>query len=156
LADAVVTYTRDYGIHSPYLSRYVDQKLAIIPPPVTLPDASEAAVRCFRQQHQLEGRQVIGICARLATEKGVEVLLRALPRVLEVFPQALVLHAGPYQEIIGEEAYAARLAPLFQQYEQQYKLLGPLDGEALTAFYRNLDLLCICSLNSTESRAWAR
>ena len=26
-----------------------------------------------------------------------------------------------------------------------------LEGEELTAFYRNLDMLCICSLNSTES-----
>jgi glycosyltransferase involved in cell wall biosynthesis len=151
LADAVVTYTRDYAIHSPYLARYVDHKLAIIPPPITLPPASEQATRRFREIHRLEGHQVIGISARLATEKGVEVLLRALPRVLEIFPQARVLHAGPYQDIIGEEAYAARLAPLFKQYEQQYHLLGTLHGEELTAFYRNLDLLCICSLNSTES-----
>ncbi|MFN2208504.1 MAG: glycosyltransferase family 4 protein, partial [Candidatus Promineifilaceae bacterium] len=35
LSDAVVTYTRDYGENSPFLSQYIDQKLAIIPPPVT-------------------------------------------------------------------------------------------------------------------------
>lgn len=151
LADAVVTYTRDYATHSPYLSRYVDKKLAIIPPPISLPPASEAAVRRFCETHQLGSGPVIGISARLATEKGVEVLLRALPRVLERFPQARVLHAGPYKDIIGEEAYAARLAPLFKQYEQQYTLLGTLSGEELTAFYRSLDVLCICSLNSTES-----
>ncbi|HEX6386856.1 MAG TPA: glycosyltransferase, partial [Anaerolineae bacterium] len=32
-----------------------------------------------------------------------------------------------------------------------YRLLGALHGAELTAFYRNLDCLCICSLNSTES-----
>ena len=78
-------------------------------------------------------------------------LLNALPRVLEAFPDALVLHAGPYQGIIGEEAYAARLAPLFEKYAAHYRLLGTLGGAELTAFYRNLDVLCICSLNSTES-----
>ncbi|MCA9961418.1 MAG: glycosyltransferase family 4 protein, partial [Anaerolineales bacterium] len=97
------------------------------------------------------GRKVIGISARLAAEKGVEVLLQALPMVLEKHPEAVVLHAGPYENIIGEEAYAARLAPLFEQYKEQYKLLGTLNGAELTAFYKNLDVLAICSLNSTES-----
>jgi glycosyltransferase involved in cell wall biosynthesis len=151
LSDAVVTYTRDYAENSPYLSRYIDRKLAIIPPPVILEEASEAIVAEFRSKHGLRDRPIIGISARLAAEKGVEVLLKALPRVLQAYPNALVLHAGPYKNIIGEEAYAARLAPLFKKYEAQYKLLGTLHGEELTAFYRSLDVLCICSLNSTES-----
>jgi len=151
LADAVVTYTRDYAAHSSYLSQFVDQKLAIIPPPIALDPADAAAVSAFRQKHALGDRPIIGISARLAAEKGIEVLLRALPRVLEVFPDALVLHAGPHQGIIGEEAYAERLAPLFEQYADHYRLLGTLGGAELTAFYRNLDVLCICSLNSTES-----
>ena len=151
LADAVVTYTRDYATHSPYLSQFIDRKLAIIPPPIDLDEADEAVVRAFAANHNLDGRPIIGISARLAAEKGVEVLLRALPRVLARFPNALVLHAGPYKDIIGEEAYAARLAPLFEQYAEHYRLLGTLSGAELTAFYRNLDVLCICSLNSTES-----
>jgi glycosyltransferase involved in cell wall biosynthesis len=151
LADAVATYTRDYATHSPYLSRFVDQKLVIIPPPIELAPVSDAAVTEFRHRHNLGDRPIIGISARLAAEKGVEVLLKALPRVLQEYPEALVLHAGPYKDILGEEAYAARLAPLFKEYEAHYRLLGTLHGEELTAFYRNLDLLCICSLNSTES-----
>lgn len=151
LADAVVTYTRDYASHSPYLSRFIDRKLAIIPPPITLEPADDSDVADFRAQHGLGNRPIIGISARLAAEKGVEILLQALPRVLEAHPNALVLHAGPYKNIIGEEAYAARLAPLFKQYEPHYKLLGTLHGKELTAFYRSLDVLCICSLNSTES-----
>ena len=151
LADAVVTYTRDYGTHSPYLSQFLDRKLVIIPPPITLDEANDAVVRAFAEKHGLGERPIIGISARLAAEKGVEVLLKALPRVLEAFPDALVLHAGPYKGIIGEEAYAARLAPLFEQYAAHYRLLGTLGGAELTAFYRNLDVLCICSLNSTES-----
>ena len=151
LADVVVTYTRDYAENSPYLSQYIDRKLAIIPPPITLDEADEATVRAFAEKHALGQRPIIGLSARLAAEKGVEVLLRALPQVLAEFPDALVLHAGPYQGIIGEEAYAERLAPLFAQYADHYRLLGTLGGAELTAFYRNLDVLCICSLNSTES-----
>jgi glycosyltransferase involved in cell wall biosynthesis len=151
LADAIVTYTADYGEHSPYLSRYMGKKLHIIPPPVELASCPLAAVSDFRTRHGLEGRKVIGISARLATEKGVEVLLRALPLVLEQHPEAIVLHAGPYQDIVGEEAYAARLQPLFDRYSASYRLLGTLHGEELTAFYRNLDVLVVSSLNSTES-----
>ena len=151
LADAIVTYTRDYADHSRYLSQYIDKKLVIIPPPVELQPAADAEDVAFRQKHDLGDRPIIGISARLASEKGVEVLLRALPHVLQVCPDALVLHAGPYQDIIGEEAYAERLAPMFEQFKDHYKLLGSLSGRELTAFYRNLDVLCICSLNSTES-----
>lgn len=151
VADAVVTYTRDYGENSPYLSQFLGKKLKIIPPPVELADCTEADVVAFRAKHRIEGQQIIGICTRLATEKGVEILLRALPIVLKQFPQARVLHAGQYKNVLGEEAYAARLAPLFAKYERAYTLLGNLDGAELTAFYKNLDVLTIPSLNSTES-----
>lgn len=151
LADAVVTYTRDYGTHSPYLSQYLGRKLHIIPPPVELAPCAEPDALAFHEKYKLEGHQVIGIAARLATEKGVEVLLKALPLILKQHPDAIVLHAGPYKDIIGEEAYAARLAPLFEKYRDHYYLLGNLDGAELTAFYQNLDVLTVTSLNSTES-----
>ncbi len=151
LADVVVTYTRDYATYSPFLAQYVDKKLQIVPPPVSLAVCSTAEIDRFNNKHLLEDRAVIGISARMASEKGVEILLKALPIVLKEFPNALVLHAGPYEDIIGEEAYAERLAPLFQRYKEQYRLLGTLHGEELSAFYKSLDVLCICSLNSTES-----
>ena len=151
LADTIVTYTRDYGTHSPFLAQFMDKKLKIVPPPITLAPASDDFVKAFRSRHKLEGRAVIGISARLATEKGVEILLKALPAILETYPNAVILHAGPYEDIIGEEAYAARLAPLFRRYKDHYYRLGTLLDEELTAFYKSLDVLCICSLNSTES-----
>ncbi|MCA9897454.1 MAG: glycosyltransferase family 4 protein [Anaerolineales bacterium] len=151
LADAVVTYTRDYGTHSPFLSQFLDEKLHIIPPPVELPKYSQADVQAFRNKHNLGNEPIVGIICRLAAEKGVEVLLKALPIVREKFPNVRVLHAGQYQNIIGEEAYAARLAPLFEQYKDHYHLLGNIEGAELSAFYNCLDCLCVPSLNSTES-----
>lgn len=151
LADAVVTYTRDYGTHSPFLSQYLDEKLHIIPPPVELPEHTQADVRAFRAKHHLGEEPVVGIICRLAAEKGVEVLLKALPIVREAIPNVRLLHAGQYQNIIGEEAYAARLAPLFEKYKDHYHLLGNIEGAELSAFYNCLDCLCVPSLNSTES-----
>lgn len=151
LADGVVAYTRDYAVHSHFLSQFTESKLQVIPPPVEMAYCSDEAAELFRGKHQLRGRKVIGISARLATEKGIEVLLAALPKVLEAHPEAMVLHAGMYQDVLGEEAYAARLAPLFKQFEHHYKLLGNLDGAEYTAFHKSLDCLVMCSLNSTES-----
>lgn len=151
LADAIVTYTRDFGSHSPYLSRHLGKKLHIIPPPVELPECPPETAQAFRDKHQLEGHEVIGIICRLAAEKGVEILLKAIPIVQQEFPNVRVLQAGPYKDVLGEEAYAARLAPLFEKYKSFYHLLGTIEGPELTALYKNLDLMVIPSLNNTET-----
>lgn len=149
LADAVVTYTRDYGANSPYLSRYLGRKLHIIPPPVELATCPPTVAGEFLHQHGLQDKKVIGISARIAAEKGIEVLFRALPIILEAHPDAYVLHASP--QTIGEDAYARRLAPLMETFQRHYCQLGALHGAELTAFYKSLDVLVIPSLNSTES-----
>jgi glycosyltransferase involved in cell wall biosynthesis len=145
----VVTYTHDFGSNSPYLSRYLGKKLHVIPPPVVLSAASEADVADFRKKHLLDGNKVIGISARMAAEKGIEVLLSALPAILDRYPNTQVLHANP--DAIGELDYLDKLAPLFADFSDNYHLLGPLSGSELTAFYRNLDCLVLCSLNNTET-----
>jgi glycosyltransferase involved in cell wall biosynthesis len=149
----IVTYTRDYGEHSSYLTRYM-RKLHVIPPPVILPQVSQAEIDEFGRTHNpIKQRPVIGMSARFATEKGVEVLLGAMPRLLEAYPNALVLFAGAYQNIMGEEQYWERLAPTIREYEAQgsWKFLGNLDPVQMACFYPNLDVLVLPSLNSTES-----
>lgn len=151
LADRVVAYTEDFAVHSPYLSRFA-HKVVVIPPPVELPPATPEEIRAFAERVGLNGRgPVIGMAARLAAEKGVEVLLEALPRVLEVYPDARVLFAGQYQNVLGEEAYARRLAPLFARYQDRWTFLGVLSPKEMAAFYPNLDVIVVPSLNSTES-----
>ena len=151
LAHRVVAYTEDFASHSPFL-RLFSRKIAVIPPPVEVPEVGPQSIAAFSRQHRLDGhRPVIGMAARLAAEKGVEVLLNALPRVLEVYPQARVLFAGQYRGVMGEEAYARRLAPLLKQHAEQWEFLGVLDPVQMAAFYPNLDCLVVPSLNSTET-----
>src|SRR5699024_6469655 len=101
LATAIVTYTQDYADHSPYLSRF-RSKVRVIPPPVEMPPVGEAEVQAFARRWNITG-PVIGMVARLAAEKGVEVLLEALPHVLRAYPDARVMFAGTYQNVLGEE-----------------------------------------------------
>ncbi len=153
LSDQVVTYTQDYADHSAYLSRY-KSKLRTILPPVELPPPAEGAVQAFQIEHQIPVRRpVIGMAARFAAEKGVEVLLDALPSVLAKYPKAQVLFAGQSENVMGEQAYALRLMPRIREFEAagHWTFLGNLTPPQMAAFYPNLDVLVVPSLNSTEA-----
>jgi glycosyltransferase involved in cell wall biosynthesis len=153
LVDKVVTYTQDYADHSKYLSRY-KKKLTAILPPVELPAPEPGSVEAFASRYQTrELHPVIGMAARFAAEKGVEVLLDALPTVLEKYPNAQVLFSGQYENVIGERAYSERLMPRILSFEADghWKFLGVLNPVQMAAFYPNLDALVVPSLNSTES-----
>lgn len=153
LSNHIVTYTQDYADHSPFLSHYAS-KLTPILPPVQLPDATPEAVSAFAKTHLTKQRNpVIGMAARFASEKGVEVLLDALPVILKKYPKAQVLFAGTYQNVMGEQAYSDRLMPRIHEYEinGNWKFLGNLDPVQMAAFYPNLDVITVPSLNSTEA-----
>jgi len=151
-AHQVVTYTQDYADHSPYLRRY-RHKLTTVLPPVTLPRATSEAIAAFARQHNPQGRRpVIGMAARLAAEKGVEYLVAAMERILERYPEALVLYAGPYENVLGEEAYRRRVMPAIRKLAEvgHWRFVGLLSAEEMAAYYPNLDVLVLPSLNSTE------
>lgn len=149
-AHRIVAYTQDYADHSPLLQRFRD-KIVVIPPPVVMPAPDPAEAAAFRAQHDLDGRAVVGFAARFAAEKGVEYLLEALPGLLEQFPRLKVLFAGPYENVLGEEAYFRRLWPVIRSYGEHWEFLGTLTPEQMPAFFANCDVLVVPSINSTES-----
>lgn len=149
LSTAIVTYTQDYADHSPYLLRH-RKKVRIISPPVEMPQASVSEIAAFAQRWQIDG-PVIGMVARLAAEKGVEILLDALPEIVAKHPKARVIFAGPYENVLGEAAYAQRLAPLLQRYREHWTFVGNLSQQELAAFYPNCAAVVVPSLNATEA-----
>ncbi len=153
LADRIGAYTEDFASHSPYLQRF-SAKVRVILPPVTMPKAPEKKVKEFHQINNPRGLSpVIGMATRFASEKGVEILLNALPKVMESYPETTVLYAGQYQDVMGEQAYYERLLPRIQTYQDQgqWVFLGILNPEEMALFYKNLDVLLVPSLNSTET-----
>jgi glycosyltransferase involved in cell wall biosynthesis len=125
--------------------------LVVIPPPVVMPAPSLDEVAAFRYRHGLGERPVIGVAARFASEKGVEHLIDAMPALLDRWPDLRVLFAGPYREVIGEEAYRRRLLPRIEALGDHWSFLGTLAPVELPAFYGALDALALTSVNSTES-----
>jgi glycosyltransferase involved in cell wall biosynthesis len=153
LTNRLITYTQDYADHSPFLRKFKD-KLHIISPPVDLPTVTTTETLEFKQKNNPNNNQpVIGMAVRFATEKGVEVVIDALPKVLEKFPRAQLQFAGPYKNIRGEEHYAERLMPRIREFEKNgnWRFLGPLSHKEMALFYQNIDVVVLPSLNSTEA-----
>ena len=149
----VVAYTQDFARNSPFLQRFA-AKRHVIPPPVEMPRSTQSGVVAFQRMHNPDNKHpVIGMAARLAAEKGVEVLLQAMPKILERYPNARVLFAGQYRNVLAEEAYAKRLEFRIKLLEEQgqWRFLGVLDPVQMAAFYPTLDVITVPSLNSTES-----
>ncbi len=153
LADRVCAYTEDFASHSPYLLRYAD-KLEVILPPVLIPPVTGQEVTAFRERVNPKNQfPVIGMATRFASEKGVEILLNALPKIMETYPDTKVLYAGQYQDVMGETLYFQRLLPLIRTYQEsgRWEFLGVLSQEEMAKYYSCLDVLVVPSLNSTET-----
>jgi glycosyltransferase involved in cell wall biosynthesis len=149
-ANVIVSYTHDYAGHSAYLSHF-QSKIRIIPPPVEMDIPAPTDVAALLARWNVNGQRVVGMATRMAAEKGVEILLDALPHILERYPDVHVLYAGQHQNVLGEQAYARRLQPLLERHRQRWHFLGVLKPREMAAFFAACDTIVVPSLNSTES-----
>lgn len=151
MADVIVHNTRDYAEHSPFMQRYLTKLQPILPPVEVAPITAQDRID-FRKKNKIEPEQrLIGMAARLASEKGVEYLAEALPVVLQKYPEARVLFVGPYQNVVGEETYTERLAPLISQLGKHWSFLGVVTPQEMSAFFHECEVTVLPSINSTES-----
>lgn len=151
MANVIVQNSKDYAQNSPFLKQYLD-KIIPIPPPIVLSKISDNNVDAFQKKFNIKpGDRVIGMAARLATEKGVEFLAEALPIILKKFPTARVLFVGPDDNVVGEETYAQLIKELIKPLGKHWSFLGILTPEEMTAFFRVSEVTVLPSINSTES-----
>ena len=150
LSHRIVAYTQDYADHSGLLRRF-PSKICVIPPPVIMPPAAPADVDAFRSRHRLAGGPVVGSAARVATEKGIEFLVDAMPTLIERHPDVRVLFAGQFVDVVGESHYWDMLEPRIRALGDRWTFLGVLQPEEMPAFYSAVDVLVVSSVNSTES-----
>jgi len=150
-ADRVVVNTLDYAKGSHLLSRRLD-KVIPIPPPIEIHPIESRRVEQLRKRLGISGPgPVIGMVARLASEKGAEILARALPLILESYPAARVLYVGQYENVLGEQNYGKRIQGLLRPLQDHWTFLGILHSSDLAAFFNLCDVTILPSLNSTES-----
>ena len=149
----IVTYTRDYAENSSFLNRYLN-KLQVIPPPVELPEIPPEAISAFASENNPQNhRPVIGMAARFANEKGVEVLLDAMPHLLEAYPNALVEFAGPYKISWVKKPISRGFIRASRNMKRMVIGNSWVSStlSQMAAFYPNIDVLVLPSLNSTEA-----
>ncbi len=140
----VVAYTDDFAAHSPLLRRHRRKVVTVLPP---------VAGGRVDVERPVPPVPVICMATRFASEKGVAVLLEALPIVWRRIPEATVRFAGQVDDVWGEEALRQRLLPRIAVFEAEgrWTFAGSLPPGAMAAFYRQLSVLVVPSLNSTES-----
>jgi len=150
-SDLIIHNTQDYAQHSPFLKQYL-HKVQAIYPPVEIAEIEEADILDFRQKYNLQPDQrLIGMAARLASEKGVEYLAQALPAILKKHPRARVLFVGPYQQVVGEQQYAKKVQTLIAPLQEHWTFLGVVSPKEMTAFFYESEVTVLPSINSTES-----
>ena len=149
LADAVVTNSEDFAINSQVLTRVI-QKIDYVYPPIIKP------ILLDREKNLLikkTGRNLIifGFIGRIATDKGVEYLLEAIPLIKKQLNKDFkIILAGP-PEPVGEVDYRYKIQKLARQYKNNLIFLGQLKDTQLGAFYSILDALVLPSVNSTDA-----
>ncbi|MBC8249052.1 MAG: glycosyltransferase family 4 protein [Anaerolineales bacterium] len=91
-------------------------------------------------RHHLQGKSVILTVARLVERKGIDVVIRAMPKVLEAIPDAvyLVIGTGPYQEKLERLARESGL-------EGKVIFVGRVPDEELPYYYGACDLFVLLS-----------
>jgi len=123
------------------LSRYVgpESRLFRLPPGVDTdvfqPGSGGDSVR---RKWKVEGRFVIGTVTRLVPRKGVDVLIRALPYVQRVLPDAVVLVAGDGPRLAELQELARVLGV-----EDSVVFTGSVSDEELPAIYDAMDVFAL-------------
>jgi glycosyltransferase involved in cell wall biosynthesis len=145
LSDAarITIHTRDYAENSPFLSRYAE-KLVPILPPVEIPAPVPEQVAAWRQELGLDHVRVIGFAGRFVEEKGFDYLLKAVPLVLEQMPDVRFVYAGETNVVY--EPFFERWRHLQERWKDRVLMLGLLnDPQRVANFYALSDVLALPS-----------
>lgn len=132
------------------LRRHLD-KVEVIPPPIEIESATAGQVAELRSRLGLGDRLALGICARLAAEKGFEQILASLPDLLDRYPDLCIVHAGETDGVPGERRYRETIEAMVEPWSDHWITAGVLRGTDLGAFYAACDVLLLPSVNTTES-----
>lgn len=111
-----------------------------------LPKPSQREIQDFRQTYGIaEDDEVFGFVGRLGAEKNLEILIEALPAVLEKRPKARLLFVGHFE-------YREALERLAEEtgHEDRITFTGALPRETLGTVYGAMNVFVFPSLTDTQ------
>jgi glycosyltransferase involved in cell wall biosynthesis len=152
----VVTYTKDYAENSKIFLRF-SNKIQYVYPPIPIPHINKRIQNILKKKIG-QSDYVIGVAARLASEKGMEYLFEALPLLDSRLmiqdarnkKRITIVIAGSLDPV-GEQKYKDRIMKLVEKYNEHIVFLGEVREENMGSFYSLLDVLVLPSVNSTEA-----
>lgn len=150
IADAFVTNTSARARVSP-TARFMRRNLKVIPPPIEIAPIPRDARQAFRDEREWGHRPVVGFVGRYATEKGIEVLLQAIPLIRMRFPEAIIALAGPHTDPRTGERRHGPWDVWLERYAFAIDELGQVSDDDLSRFYAAIDVLALPSIDWTES-----
>jgi glycosyltransferase involved in cell wall biosynthesis len=150
LAHAVVANTAARAALSP-VTRNTGDRLRVIPPPIVVAQVAGGAADAFRRDWNLGPGPIVGYVGRFASEKGVEVLLQAIPTLLGHFPNLTVALAGPQHDPRTGEPLRGPWDTWLARHAPSIRKVGELGDEDLARFYAACDVLVLPSIDWTES-----
>jgi len=148
-SQVIVGYTQDY-VNSTWVGKIFNKKIKIILPPIEIKNTmqQETQLNVSLRNNDI----VIGYAGRIATEKGLEYLIRAIQKIKKTKNNTRLLLAGPYgKEVAGEMLYYQRIIESLNNSRVSYQMLGNLEGNNLINFYKSISVLVLPSINQTEA-----
>jgi len=142
LADAVVYYTRDYAQNTKELLHVPSKSHYIFPP---IPAVNNVTMKQFNNSVF-----TLGFAGRVAEDKGLEYLIKAIQLMKQKGKDARFLMAGT-REAVGEESYSKKINSLIDESGVDVEFLGLIDPEKMGGFYKLIDVLVLPSVNRTEA-----
>lgn len=143
-ADLVIAPTS--GVRARLLANGIAAPVEVIPTGVEVPDTPEEPKPIVRRRLDLpEDPPILLYVGRLAREKNIEILLRALRAAVKVAPEVILLLVGEGDEERPLRGLADRL-----NLAGRVRFVGPVPPQAVGRWYRAADLFVFPSMSETQ------
>ncbi len=144
-APSIIGFSDDYAENSYYLRPFRD-KLAVLYPPISIPEPNMENAAKLRKEWRCDDGPVIGFAGRFAYEKRPDLLIKALDVINRKYPKTRIIFAGEYK--INYENTWKHQKALVEKYKSQLLFLGLIrDKQRLADFYAACDVLVLPSNN---------
>lgn len=143
LADDISTYTEDYAKHSRILKKHLKKFTLLSIPIFILKKREKTKIDEIFKNLKKEGHTLFGFAGRFVEEKGFDILLKAIPQIVEKLPKARFVFAGETQ--IKYENFFEKNSLLWRKVKPYLFNLGLLNDEELKSFYSKIDFLIVPS-----------
>lgn len=145
ISNKISTYSRDYAVHSRIMKSFLNKFTPLLMPVYIDKKSTDKNNAIYKKLSNLKKQKKIlfGFAGRFVEEKGFDVLLDAIPKIVKNNPNAHFVFAGNIK-IDYEDFYKNNLHKILVS-KSFFSSLGLLKDYDLNFFYNNIDYIVIPS-----------